>query len=101
MTIQRTSFFSNNFVIRGPSDKDEIKYVVRESSSRFGPLKLKVYEKDNSARCCGAVRQFFDHGDVCSSSWKVQSDKDLNPKIMVCLTAIVSKSLSTLYTGGV
>jgi len=92
MTVRRTSYFSKNFVITDHGGDDSIDYVVRESS-RFGPLQLKVYNKNDSNRCCGAVRQFFEDGDVSLSSWQVRADKAMNPKIMICLTAIVNKSM--------
>ncbi|KAL3937391.1 MAG: hypothetical protein SGBAC_007502 [Bacillariaceae sp.] len=95
MTIRKTSYFSKDFVITGLGGgggvDDDIDYVVHESS-RFGPLQLKVYEKD-SKRCCGAVRQFFENDDVSSSSWQVRADRDINPKFMICLTAIANKSM--------
>ena len=87
--VRKTSYFSNNFTILGLYDN--IEYVTK-SASKFGPLQFKVHEKD-SDRCCGYVRQYFERGDVSSSSWKVRVEKGINPKIMVCLTAIANKSM--------
>ncbi|CAJ1954895.1 unnamed protein product [Cylindrotheca closterium] len=99
MTIRKTSCFSNNFVVINNDlncgNENNIAYVVR-GSSRFGPLRLKVYQKDTK-QCCGAVRQSFENGSVSSSSWQIRADKNINPKIMICLTAIASKSLGKLH----
>ncbi|CAJ1954894.1 unnamed protein product [Cylindrotheca closterium] len=89
IVIRKKSSFSNNFVIQGLCDRME---YVAQSTSKFGPLQLKVYEKE-SGRYCGAVRQYFEDGDVSSSSWQVRVEKGINPKIMVCLTAIANKSM--------
>ncbi|KAL3937390.1 MAG: hypothetical protein SGBAC_007501 [Bacillariaceae sp.] len=87
--VRKAGYFSNNFVISALCD--EVEYVAKETS-KFGPAQIKVCEK-SSGRCCGTVRQYFEDGTVSSSSWQVRAEKEINPKIMVCLTAIANKSM--------
>jgi hypothetical protein len=88
-TIRCTNHFSNNFLIRRLDE--DVEYEV-QGHSRFGPTLLKICDKE-SKQYCGSVRQFFEDDNVCLSKWQVRIRKGTNPNIMICLTAIVNKSM--------
>jgi len=87
--VRRTSYFSTNFIIFGLCDNT---VYETQGTSKLKPLQLKVFKK-HSGQCCGYLQQYFERGNVFSSSWKVRVDKGINPKIMICLTAIANKSM--------
>ena len=82
--VRRQNYFLENYDIL-ESGRDHVDYEVRGRD--VGPLHFKVYDTA-SHKCCGAVSH--KPGD---NSWHVSAEEEINPKIMICLTAIASKSL--------
>lgn len=88
-TLRRTSHFSKDFTIQR-LDRD-INYLV-QGHSRFGPTHLKIFDS-RSKQYCGSVRQFFKNDIASKSKWQVRVKEGIEPNIMICLTAIVNKSM--------
>ncbi|CAJ1954809.1 unnamed protein product [Cylindrotheca closterium] len=82
--VKRQNYFLENYDIQ-EAGQDHVDYRVRGRD--VGPLQFKVYDTE-SHKCCGAVTQKPGDG-----SWQVSAEDVINPKIMICLTAIASKAL--------
>ena len=72
--------------------------VVLEATN-CGPLfggKMIRISDPVSNRTHGLIRQYFENGHVLNSKWQVVTSTSSHPNLMICIVAIVNKSMGRI-----
>mmetsp|Transcript_76869 Transcript_76869/g.115689 ORF Transcript_76869/g.115689 Transcript_76869/m.115689 type:complete len:250 (+) Transcript_76869:62-811(+) len=91
-TVEQRSRFSSNLDVRvegGPNLKADI------SGRLFGRYSARVTNTETK-RACGTIRHGFEKGNVAQSRWEIMKSSSQNPQLMICLAAIINRSMGRI-----
>jgi hypothetical protein len=94
LAIVSTKPFSRKLVIHRYDTK--VTYELDRCGRLFGTSMVRICEQ-TSGKICGRIRHYFEDGDVSKSSWDVMAIPGVCPSVMICLVAILNKSMGRMF----